>query len=561
MRHFARKYKLLHPCKLEKEVLDYLIFFKNQVYNSCFFDVFKPSQDEYFKTKKSKFIKEKDFYEKASNNLKSRTDLKYVSDLVKTTIKYGFMRAYKNYIGSRSGKYEGNWDAPKPKKSKSPYGSFTLCNQNFEVIKNGEYASIKLLKNTLLGLQKNSPNKDEYFEFKFRLHQELEPILENPTAKFMNACFSREHNEYYVSFCCEPLEGHPLFNTNSILSAKHILADIVNEAFESNIEVHEIVENDEVVDYKLVGQVESTPERVENFVNLMFENFQSTDCNTSSLDFNDGTSKPIPKRPKKERNEINELEQMLSRAKYGGKNYRKLQKELSKVTKKHTKRVELAHHINSKEASLKGPKVSICEKLNLTDMRKSPKAKQRTFAESKTEGKTKSEKRQAKPKAKCGKNEQKVFPNVKTLTRQQKKNVNRSLDEACLSKFFHAFEYKIKDRNGFLLKVNPAFTSQMCFNCSSIYKLGPCKTYCCPNCGFTAHRDQNAAWNILWKGLEDLGLFGLGIDLSDLKKKTLNKLYDFWMMHDPAKEAVRLPCNPAEVPKFISNLKERSQVL
>lgn len=45
---------------------------------------------------------------------------------------------------------------------------------------------------------------------------------------------------------------------------------------------------------------------------------------------------------------------------------------------------------------------------------------------------------------------------------------------------------------------NEAYTSQTCPKCKTLHKASG-RTYKCPNCGYTAHRDINGAWNILNK--------------------------------------------------------------
>ena len=57
-----------------------------------------------------------------------------------------------------------------------------------------------------------------------------------------------------------------------------------------------------------------------------------------------------------------------------------------------------------------------------------------------------------------------------------------------------------------VIAVNPAYTSQDCFNCGTrVLKKLSVRLHSCPHCGFEADRDHNAALNILNKGLNSGG--------------------------------------------------------
>jgi putative transposase len=80
----------------------------------------------------------------------------------------------------------------------------------------------------------------------------------------------------------------------------------------------------------------------------------------------------------------------------------------------------------------------------------------------------------------------------------QKSGLNRSI----LDKGWHKFEtllaYKLAERGGTLVKVNPAFTSQTCSCCGTISKHSreSQARFECVSCGHTANADVNAAINI-----------------------------------------------------------------
>jgi len=84
----------------------------------------------------------------------------------------------------------------------------------------------------------------------------------------------------------------------------------------------------------------------------------------------------------------------------------------------------------------------------------------------------------------------------------QKSGLNRAI----LDKGWHTFEtmlaYKLEERGGTLIRVNPAYTSQTCAECGTISKANreSQADFECVSCGHTAHADINAARNILRAG-------------------------------------------------------------
>lgn len=82
---------------------------------------------------------------------------------------------------------------------------------------------------------------------------------------------------------------------------------------------------------------------------------------------------------------------------------------------------------------------------------------------------------------------------------RQKAGLNRSI----LNQGWHAFEtmlaYKLEERGGTLLKINPAYTSQTCSECGAVDRESreSQAAFVCRQCGFRAHADHNAAINIL----------------------------------------------------------------
>ena len=84
----------------------------------------------------------------------------------------------------------------------------------------------------------------------------------------------------------------------------------------------------------------------------------------------------------------------------------------------------------------------------------------------------------------------------------------KAISDAGWSSFFQMLEYKVTERNGFLIKVDTFYpSSQSCHTCG--YKNPAVKDlnvrkWICPQCGTAHDRDQNAALNILSEGIRIL---------------------------------------------------------
>lgn len=74
----------------------------------------------------------------------------------------------------------------------------------------------------------------------------------------------------------------------------------------------------------------------------------------------------------------------------------------------------------------------------------------------------------------------------------------KSILDAAWSQFFDGLAYKAEWAGRQLVKVNPAYTSQDCHRCGHRQKMPLSeRTYCCPCCAQSCHRDLNASLNIL----------------------------------------------------------------
>jgi len=73
-----------------------------------------------------------------------------------------------------------------------------------------------------------------------------------------------------------------------------------------------------------------------------------------------------------------------------------------------------------------------------------------------------------------------------------------SIMDASWSAFLDILEAKAANAGHQVIRVNPRFTTQTCFNCSElVQKSLSVRTHICPFCGYVADRDVNAAKNIL----------------------------------------------------------------
>jgi putative transposase len=82
----------------------------------------------------------------------------------------------------------------------------------------------------------------------------------------------------------------------------------------------------------------------------------------------------------------------------------------------------------------------------------------------------------------------------------------KSIVDASWNQFRQFLTYKAAEAGRKLGLVNPAYTSQTCSQCGHLErkKLAE-REHKCSQCGYTVHRDYNAAQNILALGLDGLG--------------------------------------------------------
>jgi putative transposase len=94
---------------------------------------------------------------------------------------------------------------------------------------------------------------------------------------------------------------------------------------------------------------------------------------------------------------------------------------------------------------------------------------------------------------------------VKNLVKNR--HLAKSIHDAGWSQFTAWLDYYGKVWDKAVVSVPPQYTTQDCSNCGHrVVKTLSTRTHSCPKCGFELDRDQNAALNILKKGLSILGM-------------------------------------------------------
>ena len=84
-----------------------------------------------------------------------------------------------------------------------------------------------------------------------------------------------------------------------------------------------------------------------------------------------------------------------------------------------------------------------------------------------------------------------------------KRGLNRVITQQSWGLFFELLEYKLIEKGGQLIKVDPKYTSQTCNECGHISKENRKSQdkFVCTACGHSANADINASKNILARGI------------------------------------------------------------
>ena len=88
-----------------------------------------------------------------------------------------------------------------------------------------------------------------------------------------------------------------------------------------------------------------------------------------------------------------------------------------------------------------------------------------------------------------------------------KSNLSKSVLDAGWAQLLQFTAYKAEEAGGRVVAVDPRGTSQFCSGCGCrVQKDLSVRVHRCPECGLVLDRDENAAWNILHRALNALGL-------------------------------------------------------
>ncbi len=185
---------------------------------------------------------------------------------------------------------------------------------------------------------------------------------------------------------------------------------------------------------------------------------------TNNLALSNGELLSLPETIKLLERKQRKAQKALSRKKKGSKRYTKQRKRVAKIYSKAVRiRKDWQHRVTFKLSNEYG--VIAIEDLKTSNMTRSAKG-----------------------------SIEEPGKNVKA-----KAGLNRSI----LSQGWYSFEtmltYKLEERGGKVIKVDPKYTSQTCSDCGAVNSQSRKNqaTYECVECGFTKHADINAAINIL----------------------------------------------------------------
>jgi putative transposase len=102
-----------------------------------------------------------------------------------------------------------------------------------------------------------------------------------------------------------------------------------------------------------------------------------------------------------------------------------------------------------------------------------------------------------------------AYEDLKVRNMVRNRHLAKSISDAAWTQFREWVEYFGKVFGVVTVAVPPHYTSQNCSNCGEVVKKTlSTRTHTCSHCGHTQDRDQNAARNILEKGLSTAGHVG-----------------------------------------------------
>ena len=102
-----------------------------------------------------------------------------------------------------------------------------------------------------------------------------------------------------------------------------------------------------------------------------------------------------------------------------------------------------------------------------------------------------------------------VYEDLRIVNMVKNHKLGKSISDASWYQFRVWIEYFGRIFGRTTIAVAPQYTSQDCSNCGKrVQKTLSTRTHKCPNCGYTSNRDENAAINILKKGIATAGHVG-----------------------------------------------------
>ena len=115
-----------------------------------------------------------------------------------------------------------------------------------------------------------------------------------------------------------------------------------------------------------------------------------------------------------------------------------------------------------------------------------------------------------------------VFEDLKVKNMLKNHHLAKSISDVSWSQLTNFVSYKAEEAGRRVEFVDPRSTSQECSNCGRIVKkpLNQ-RTHKCPFCGLIMDRDENAAINILNKGLKNVGQELSEFKLEEFSKRTV----------------------------------------
>ena len=97
--------------------------------------------------------------------------------------------------------------------------------------------------------------------------------------------------------------------------------------------------------------------------------------------------------------------------------------------------------------------------------------------------------------------------------------------------FLRMLEYKCEREGTYFVAVDPRGTTKECASCGTeTDKPLWVREHSCPVCGFEADRDANASWNILSRGLEEVGM--------GCPESTSPEIEDFWCANESRRDSL-----------------------